>query len=82
MKVVTHDGGIIYYQDKHGNELRVWEEDGHLLGANFNGVTYGNVQQGMLPNSTYKWQRIGKGKIGKAFWEWLEHVEKEIKNSK
>ena len=79
MKKIERDGYFIYYRDENGNELRALEETGRLLGATFDGAEYGNVQQTPLPNPTYKWQRIGKGRMGKAFLDWREQAEKEIK---
>lgn len=75
---VNKNGGIIFYQDKKGNELRVWEEDNSVLGADFEGINYGVIEAKVLSKSTFYWKVIGKGRVNKTFIEWFENVKKEL----
>ena len=78
MKEAHRDGGVVVYRDEDGNELRVWEDDGRVLGADFKGVEYAVAGAGMHNNY---WSKIGsKGRISKEFREWFKWVENQLKN--
>jgi hypothetical protein len=65
MRKVRSDGGIAFYQDDNGNELRVWIEDKRVIGADFNGVEYAVYGAGVFNNY---WKKVGsKGRISKEF---------------
>lgn len=76
MKEAYKGGGIVAYRDADGNELRVWEDDGSVLGADFKSIEYGVAGAGVHNNY---WKKIGsKGRVGKEFREWFREVQKQL----